>query len=97
MHTVPVVVFPILIVALVVAVVRRITIVAVIAVAVLFVFSIAGRPLFAAPGTVSLPIVRTTVVVLFAVAFAIFVTLLIGGTVLFIGRVPNRLVGLRRG
>ena len=85
---------PIFIVALIVTVVYRITIVAVIVtvtvtvtIAVLFVFSIAGRPLFAAyPGAVPLLAVRTIVVVLFAAAFAMLAALLTGGTVFLIGR-----------
>ena len=84
-------------VALVVAIVH-ITTVAVIAVALLVVLLIVGRPLFTVyPGAVPLPAVRTIAVVLFIAAFAIFTALLIGGTVLFIGSFPSRLVGLRRG
>ena len=98
MYIVLVTVLPIFIVALVI-VVACITIVAVIAVtvAVLFAFSIARRPLLAVPGTVSPPAVRTIAIFFFAAILAIFATLLIGGTVSFIGRVPNRLVGLGRG
>ena len=82
-----VVVLPILIVALVVVVACIITVVVmVVMVAVLIAFSIARRPLFTVLGTVSLPAVRTTVVVLFAAAFAMFVALLIGGTVFLIRR-----------
>ena len=79
---------PILIIALVVAVARYITTVTVMAVAVvvLFVFSIAGRPLFAMLGIVLLPMVRTMTVVLFVAAFAIFMALFIGGMVFLIGR-----------
>ena len=64
---------------------------------VLIMLLIVERPLFATPGAVSLLVVRTMAVVLFIAAFAIFMALLIGGTVLFIGRVPSRLVGLGRG
>ena len=74
---------PILIVALVVVVAYYITTVAVI---VLVVLLVVGSLVFVVPGTVSLPAVRTTVVVLFIVAFAIFVALLIGGMVFLIGR-----------
>ena len=78
---------PVLI-TLVVIVARRIITVTVIAVvvAVLFAFSIAKRPLFTVLGTVLPPAVRTTAVVLFAMAFAIFIALLIGGMVFLIGR-----------
>ena len=88
MYIVLVIVLPILIVTLVVVVARRFTTVAVIAVAVavLFAFSIARRPFLAVSGTVSLLAVRTIAVVLFIVAFAIFVALLIGGTIFFIRR-----------
>ena len=82
-------VLPILVVALVVVVARRITTVAVIVaviVAVLITLLIVERPLFAILGTVSLPTVRTIVVVLFAIAFAIFATLFTGRTVLLVGR-----------
>ena len=74
----------VLIVTLVVIVVR-ITTVAVIAVAVavLFAFSIARRPLFVVPGTVSLLAVRTTIIVLFITAP---IALLIRGMVFLIGR-----------
>ena len=97
MHTVPVAILLVLIVALVV-VVAYITTVVVIVVAVLVALLIVGRPLFAAyPGAVPLLVVRTTVVVLFAAAFAIFAAFLTGRTVPFIGRVLSRLVGFRRG
>ena len=87
MYVVPVAVLPILVVALVVAVARIIiVVVTAVVVVVLFAFSVAGRLLFAVPGTVSLPTVRTTAVVLFATAFAIFVVLLIGGMVFLVGR-----------
>ena len=52
---------------------------------------------FVVSRTVSPPVVRTMAEVLIATAFAIFTALLIGGTVLFIGRVPRGFVGLRRG
>ena len=99
MHAVLVAILPVLIVALVVIVAYIITvaIIVTVTVVVLFAFSIARRPLFTIPGTVSPLAVRTTAVVLIVVAFAILAVLLIGGTVLFIGRVPSRLVGLRRG
>ena len=79
---------PLLIVTFVVAVAYITTVVATaVAVAVLFAFSIAGRPLFVVLGTVSLPTVRrTTAIVLFAAVFAIFAALFTGGTVFFIGR-----------
>ena len=85
MYIVLVAILPILVVAFVVAVVRCITTVVVttVAVTVLFAFSIARRPLFAMPGTVSLPVVRTIAVVLFATAFTAFLT---RGTVFLIGR-----------
>ena len=85
MYAVLVAVLPILIVALVVAIVR-ITTVAVIAVAVFVALLIVGKPLFAVPGTISPLAVRTTAIILFAAVFAIFVALLIGGTVFLIGR-----------
>ena len=91
---------PVLIVALVIAIAYIITvaIIVIVIVTVLVALLVIGKPLFAAyPGAVLLPAVRTTVVVLFVAAFIIFATLLTGGTVLFIGRVPSRLVGLRRG
>ena len=89
---------PILIVALVVVIARCIITVMVIAVVVLVVLLVVGRPLFVAYlGAVPPLAVRTIAVVLFAATFAIFAALLIGGTVLFIGRVPNRLVRLGRG
>ena len=59
---------------------------------------VVGRPLFAVYLGVVPPLaVKTTAIVLFVITFAIFAALLIGGTVLFIERVPNRLVGLGRG
>ena len=76
---------PILIVALIVVVARRITIVAV-TVTVFFAFSIARRLLLVVLGTVLLPAVRTIAVVLFATAFAILVAFLIGEAVFLIGR-----------
>ena len=66
------------------------------AVAVLVVLLIVGRPLLIVPGTVSLPIVRTMAIFFFVVVLVTFAALLIGGTVLFIGRIPSRLVGLGR-
>ena len=82
MHVVLVTILLVLVV-LVVAIVY-ITIVAVITVIVLVVLLIVRRPLFAAyPGTVPLPAVRITAVILFAIALAAF---LIKGTVLLIGR-----------
>ena len=82
------VVLPILIVVLIVVVARCIITVAVMAVAVvvLFAFSIARKPLFVVPGTVSLLAVRTIVVVLFATVFAMFAALLLGGMVFLVGR-----------
>ena len=87
---------PILIVALVVAIARRITTVVVI---VLVTLLIVRSLVFAVPRTVSLPAVRTIAIVLFVAAFAIFTALLIGGTVFLIGRrqLIYRFVGLRRG
>ena len=85
MYTVLVAILPILIVTLIV-VVAYITTVAVI-VTVLVALFVVGRPLFAVyPGAVPLPAVRTTAIVFFVAAFAIFVALLIGGTVFLIGR-----------
>ena len=77
MYTVLVTVLPILVVALIVTIARCITTVAFIVVVtvavivvVLFAFSIARRPLFAAyPGAVPLLVVRTIAVVLFVAAF----------------------------
>ena len=87
MYAVLVVVLPILIVVFVVIVARRITTVVVTAIAVLVVFLVVGRPLFIAYlGTVSLLVVRTTAVVLFVAAFAIFTALLIEGTVFLVGK-----------
>ena len=80
MYMVPVAMLLVLIVALIVVVACYITIVIV---AVLFVFSIARRPLFVVPGTVSLLAVRTIAIVLFAIALT---ALLIGGTVFLIRR-----------
>ena len=77
------------IVALVVAVARCITtfIVTAVAVTVLFAFSIAGRPLFAAYlGAVPLLAVRTIAIFFFVAAFVIFATFLMGETVFLIGR-----------
>ena len=92
MHLVLVAMLPLLIIALVVAI-ARITTVAIIVVAVLIALLVVRRPLFTAYlGVVPLPAVRAIVVVLFTTAFAIFIVLLIGRTVLFIGRVPSRLV-----
>ena len=84
MYTVLVAILPVLIVALVIVVVY-ITTVAVIVI-VLVALLVVGRPLFAVPRTVLLPVVRTTTVVLFIAAFAIFAALLIGGTIFLIGR-----------
>ena len=80
MYIVPVVVLPILIVTLVVAIaccIITFVIIVVVIVVVLFAFSIARRPLFTILGIVLLLAVRTTAVVLFVAAFAIFVALLI--------------------
>ena len=70
-----VVVFPILVVAFVIAV-ACITIVAVIVVVVvvLFAFSIARRPLFVVLGTVLLLAVRTIAIFFFVAVFATFLT-----------------------
>ena len=96
MYTVLVVVLPILIVVLIVVIVRRITTVAVI---VLVALLIVRSLVFAVPGTVLLLAVRTIAVVLFTIAFAIFIALLIGGTVFLVGRrrLIYRFVRLRRG
>ena len=83
MYMVLVAVLPILIVALVVVVVRRITTVVVV---VLVALLIVGSLVFTVSRTVSLLAVRTIAVVLFAAAFAIFIALLIGGTVFLVER-----------
>ena len=91
MYAVLVAMLPVL-VTLVVAVVCITMVVVTVAVtvavmvAVLFAFSVAGRPLFVVPGTVSLPAVRTTAVVLFVVAFVMFAALLTEGAVFLVGR-----------
>ena len=77
---------PVLVVAFIIAVARRITIVAIIVVVVLVALLIVGRPLFTVLGTVSLLAVRTMVVVFFAAAFTIFAALLISRTVFLIRR-----------
>ena len=71
----------------VVVYITTVTIRVTVTVVVLFAFSIARGPLLIVyPGAVPLLAVRTIVVVLFMAAFAIFVVLLIGGTVLLVGR-----------
>ena len=84
MYVVLVAILPILIVVLIVAIARIITVT--VTVTVLITLLIVEQPLFAMLGTVSPPTVRTTTVVLFIAAFAIFAVLLIRGTVFLIRR-----------
>ena len=84
MYAVLVAILPVLIVTLVITVVRITTVVVI--VTVLITLLIVRRPLFAILGAVSPLAVRSIAIFFFTVAFAIFAALLIGGTVLFIGR-----------
>ena len=81
MHVVLVTTLPVLVV-LVVVVTRIMTV----AVAVLVALLVVGSFVFATPGAVSLPAVRSIAIFFFVTVLAIFAALLIGGTVFLVGR-----------